>query len=75
MNTPEHAMKYEIRVLDALDARWSVWFAGLDVSSSAIGETTMTGPLRDQAESRSTGSERPTASSYAVPSESHTPDC
>jgi uncharacterized protein (TIGR02246 family) len=50
MNAPEQAGSYEIRVLGALDARWSAWFAGLDVSSSAVGETTLTGPLRDQAE-------------------------
>ena len=50
MNAPEHGHSYEIRVLGSLDARWSVWFAGLDVSSSAVGETTLTGPLRDQAE-------------------------
>ena len=50
MNAPEHALTYEIRVLGALDARWSAWFAGLDVSSDAPGETTLTGPLRDQSE-------------------------
>lgn len=50
VNAPERATSYEIRVLGTLDARWSTWFAGLDVSSSAIGETTLTGPLRDQAE-------------------------
>jgi ketosteroid isomerase-like protein len=50
MNTPEHGISYEIRVLGALDARWSTWFAGLDVSCSAVGETTLTGPLRDHAE-------------------------
>jgi ketosteroid isomerase-like protein len=50
MNAPEGARSYEIRVLGVLDARWSAWFAGLDVSSSAVGETTLTGPLRDQTE-------------------------
>jgi hypothetical protein len=50
MNAPEQPCSYEIRVLGALDARWSTWFAGLDVSSTAVGETTLTGPLRDQAE-------------------------
>ncbi len=49
MKAPEHALTYEIRVLGALDARWSAWFAGLDVSSNAVGETTLRGPLRDQA--------------------------
>jgi hypothetical protein len=50
MDAPEQALTYEIRVLGVLDARWSAWFAGLDVSSGASGETTLTGPVRDQAE-------------------------
>jgi ketosteroid isomerase-like protein len=50
MRTPEHASRYEIRVKGALDARWSAWFAGLEVCSRAPGETTLTGLLRDQAE-------------------------
>ncbi len=45
----ERASRYEIRVQGALDARWSAWFAGLDVSSNPVGETILTGPLRDQA--------------------------
>jgi hypothetical protein len=49
MDAPERAWSYEIRVLGALDARWSAWFAGLDVTSTPTGETTLTGPLRDQA--------------------------
>ena len=49
MNTPERAIGYEIRVLGTLDARWSSWFAGLHVASDPRGETTLTGPLRDQA--------------------------
>jgi len=50
MNVPEQACSYEIRVLGALDAHWSAWFAGLDVCSSAVGETILRGPVRDQAE-------------------------
>jgi ketosteroid isomerase-like protein len=50
MNAPRRAWSYEIRVLGALDARWSTWFAGLAISSNAAGETTLTGLLRDQAE-------------------------
>jgi ketosteroid isomerase-like protein len=50
MKTPERSSSYEIRVMGALDSRWSAWFAGLDVASNARGETTLTGPLRDQAE-------------------------
>jgi hypothetical protein len=50
MAAPERACSYEIRVLGALDAHWSAWFAGLEVASDASGETTLTGPLRDQSE-------------------------
>jgi ketosteroid isomerase-like protein len=49
MNALEQACSYEIRVSGGLDARWSAWFAGLAVSSDAVGETTLTGPLQDQA--------------------------
>jgi hypothetical protein len=42
--------RYEIRVQGALDARWSSWFVDLEVSNGAAGETTLTGPVRDQAE-------------------------
>jgi hypothetical protein len=49
MNTPGRPVRYEIRVLGVLDDRWSAWFAGLDVASDAVGETTLTGPLPDQA--------------------------
>jgi ketosteroid isomerase-like protein len=49
MNAPEHASAYEIRVLGTLDARWSTWFADLDVSCNAVGETILSGPIRDQA--------------------------
>jgi hypothetical protein len=50
MCAAERARRYEIRVQGALDARWSAWFAGLDVCNRAPGETTLTGLLRDQAE-------------------------
>jgi hypothetical protein len=49
MDTPEQAISYEIRVLGTLDDRWSSWFSGLHVASNPTGETTLTGPLRDQA--------------------------
>lgn len=42
-------MQYEIRVDGILDARWSAWFDGLHISSDANGETTIAGPVRDQA--------------------------
>ena len=42
-------MHYEIRVKAVLDARWSAWFDGLQVSSSDRAETTITGRVADQA--------------------------
>jgi hypothetical protein len=40
---------YEITVEGVLDARWSAWFDGLRVTSDASGQTTIAGPLVDQA--------------------------
>jgi hypothetical protein len=40
---------YELRVRGGLDARWSAWFAGLEVSSDDHGVTTIAGPVADQA--------------------------
>jgi hypothetical protein len=40
---------YEIRVKGVLDARWSAWFDGLQVSSNDRAETTITGRVADQA--------------------------
>jgi hypothetical protein len=40
---------YELRVQGVLDARWSAWFEGLQVSSDQAGETTIAGPVADQA--------------------------
>jgi hypothetical protein len=42
-------MHYEIRVNGVLDRRWSAWFDGLDVSSDDRGQTTIAGPVVDQA--------------------------
>jgi hypothetical protein len=42
-------MQYEIRVDGILDARWSAWFEGLHITSDANDETTIAGPVRDQA--------------------------
>jgi hypothetical protein len=39
---------YELRVQGGLDARWSAWFEGLQVSSDDHGVTTIAGPLADQ---------------------------
>jgi hypothetical protein len=40
---------YQIRVRGHLDSRWSEWFDGLDLAREANGDTTLTGPVRDQA--------------------------
>lgn len=49
MDTHERPIRYEIRILGVLDACWSAWFAGLQVTSDATAETTLSGPLPDQA--------------------------
>jgi hypothetical protein len=40
---------YEIRVGGVLDARWSAWFDGLQVTGDPSGQTTIAGPVADQA--------------------------
>jgi hypothetical protein len=40
--------RYEIRVEEALDGRWSAWFDGLEVRRGA-GETIISGSLLDEA--------------------------
>jgi hypothetical protein len=40
---------YEIRVRGVLDSGWSAWFEGLRVSSDQHGQTTIAGPVVDQA--------------------------
>jgi hypothetical protein len=45
----EPPARYEIRVEGALDPGWSAWFDGLQVSSGERGETTIAGPVTDQA--------------------------
>jgi hypothetical protein len=44
-----HAGLYEIRIQGVLDDRWSAWFDGLRVSSDQRGQTTIAGPVPDQA--------------------------
>jgi hypothetical protein len=36
-------------VQGVLDSRWSAWFAGLRVTSDQVGQTTIAGPVVDQA--------------------------
>jgi hypothetical protein len=40
---------YEIRVRGVLDGGWSAWFDGLQVTSDEHGQTSLTGPVVDQA--------------------------
>jgi hypothetical protein len=40
---------YEIRVNGVLDDRWSAWFDGLQVTSDQRGQTSIAGPVTDQA--------------------------
>jgi hypothetical protein len=41
--------RYELRVRGVLDPGWSAWFEGLRVSSDERGQTTIAGPVADQA--------------------------
>lgn len=41
--------RYEIRVEGHLTEGWSDWFEGLAICNQPNGETTLTGPLADQA--------------------------
>jgi hypothetical protein len=40
---------YEIHVRGVLDGGWSAWFDGLQVTSDERGQTTIAGPVADQA--------------------------
>jgi hypothetical protein len=40
---------YEIRVNGVLDHGWSAWFDGLQITSDEHGQTTIAGPVVDQA--------------------------
>ncbi len=42
-------MYYEIRVNGVLDSGWSAWFDGLQVTGDERGQTTIAGPVADQA--------------------------
>jgi hypothetical protein len=45
----EPPASYELRVQGVLDSRWSAWFDGLRITSDQAGQTTIAGPLADQA--------------------------
>lgn len=46
----EKPFVYEIRVEGHLTGRWSDWFDGMAIRQEVDGETTLSGPLCDQAE-------------------------
>jgi hypothetical protein len=45
----DRAGVYEIRVEGHLTDRWSDWFEGLTIRNDPTGETTLSGPVGDQA--------------------------
>jgi hypothetical protein len=45
----ETSIIYHIRVKGHLDLHWSDWFDGLTISHEINGETTLSGPVVDQA--------------------------
>jgi hypothetical protein len=46
---PAEPTYYELRVQGVLDDRWSAWFEGLQLRSDQAGQTTIAGPVTDQA--------------------------
>jgi hypothetical protein len=46
---PAEPARYELRVQGVLDHRWSAWFEGMRVTSDQAGQTTIAGPVTDQA--------------------------
>jgi len=40
---------YEVTVEGVLDAEWSDWLGGLEITPQADGNTLLVGPLRDEA--------------------------
>jgi hypothetical protein len=46
---PRGDVHYEICVKGVLDGSWSAWFDGLQVTSDHRGQTSITGPVPDQA--------------------------
>ena len=49
MLATQPAMRYQIRVEGVLDPGWSAWFDGMAVAGDAHGQTSITGPVADQA--------------------------
>ena len=48
-HTSPQGDRYEIRVKGHLDARWSTWFDGLELSRQPDGTTLIEGSVADQA--------------------------
>jgi hypothetical protein len=46
---PADSSRYEIRLAGQLDERWSDWFEGFTLTNEIGGNTTITGPVLDQA--------------------------
>lgn len=42
-------MIYEVRIKGALDREWADWFDGMAITTTADGDTLLTGPVDDQA--------------------------
>ena len=42
-------MHYEIRVNGVLNSSWSAWFEGLEIASDERHQSTIAGPIADQA--------------------------
>ncbi len=47
--TQDLPVRYEIRVRGVLDPAWSEWFDGMSITLGARGDTTLAGPVADQA--------------------------
>lgn len=41
---------YQIRIQEQLDEQWAEWFSPLLIHNEPTGDTTLSGPIRDQAE-------------------------
>ena len=46
---PAESARYEFRVQGVLEPHWSAWFEGMRVTSGEHGQTTIAGPVVDQA--------------------------
>jgi len=50
VNTGPLSLIYQIRVSGQLDGRWARWFEGFTIQPAADDQTTLTGPIIDQAD-------------------------